>query len=38
MAYSCKLVFQIVDLTVRNNKALIDMDNTRMTLDDFRVK
>ncbi|KAK7805655.1 hypothetical protein U0070_009804 [Myodes glareolus] len=28
----------IVDLTTRNNKALLDMDNTRMTMDDFRVK
>lgn len=30
--------FQIVDLTVGNNKTLVDIDNTRMTLDDFRIK
>ncbi|XP_074244106.1 keratin, type I cytoskeletal 9 [Saimiri boliviensis] len=29
---------QIVDLTVGNNKTLLDIDNTRMTLDDFRIK
>uniref|UniRef100_A0A8D2EL18 Keratin 9 n=1 Tax=Theropithecus gelada TaxID=9565 RepID=A0A8D2EL18_THEGE len=29
---------QIVDLTVGNNKTLVDIDNTRMTLDDFRIK
>ncbi|XP_062969293.1 keratin, type I cytoskeletal 9 [Cynocephalus volans] len=29
---------QVVDLTVDNNKRLLDIDNTRMTLDDFRVK
>lgn len=29
---------RIVDLTVRNNKTLVDIDNTRMTMDDFRVK
>lgn len=38
MACLGKLVFQIVDLTVRNNKTLVDIDNTRMTMDDFRVK
>ncbi|XP_005394467.1 PREDICTED: keratin, type I cytoskeletal 9 [Chinchilla lanigera] len=29
---------QILHLTVGNNKTLLDIDNTRMTLDDFRVK
>ena len=30
--------FQIVDLTVGSNKTLLDIDNTHMTLDDFRIK
>ncbi|KAM6174654.1 keratin, type I cytoskeletal 9 [Erethizon dorsatum] len=29
---------QILRLTVGNNKTLLEIDNTRMTLDDFRVK
>ncbi|XP_037349194.1 keratin, type I cytoskeletal 9-like [Talpa occidentalis] len=42
--YSCyydtmeDLKKQIVDLTVTNNKTLLDIDNTRMTVDDFRMK
>ncbi|ERE68461.1 keratin, type I cytoskeletal 19 [Cricetulus griseus] len=29
---------RIVDLTTRNNRTLLDIDNTRMTMDDFRIK
>ncbi|XP_047561973.1 keratin, type I cytoskeletal 9-like [Lutra lutra] len=29
---------QIVNITVNSNKTLLDLDNTRMTLDDFRMK
>ncbi|XP_004685013.1 PREDICTED: keratin, type I cytoskeletal 9 [Condylura cristata] len=42
--YSCyyatmeDLKKQIVDLTVAKNKTLLDIDNTRMTMDDFRMK
>ncbi|XP_010841415.1 PREDICTED: keratin, type I cytoskeletal 9-like [Bison bison bison] len=42
--YSCyydtieDLKNQIVQITVENNKILVDIDNSRMTMDDFRVK
>ncbi|KAI4566659.1 hypothetical protein MJG53_015336 [Ovis ammon polii x Ovis aries] len=29
---------QIVQATVENNKTLVDIDNSRMTMDDFRIK
>ncbi|KAL1791657.1 keratin, type I cytoskeletal 9, partial [Sigmodon hispidus] len=34
----CNLLFQILDLTRMYNKTLLDMDNTRMTMDDLRVR
>ncbi|XP_040101233.1 keratin, type I cytoskeletal 9-like [Oryx dammah] len=42
--YSCyydtikDLKNQIVQVTVENNKILVDIDNSRMTMDDFRIK